>query len=46
VLVDCEGDPEQIETSKLIFTGATRPPAEAVAAAATPGAATETVEAA
>ena len=27
VLVDCEGDPEQIETSKLIFTGSTRPPA-------------------
>ncbi|GIH08378.1 ATP-dependent Clp protease ATP-binding subunit ClpC1 [Rhizocola hellebori] len=48
VLVDCEGDPEQIETSKLIFTGSTRPPSEAVAAsAAAPGAsATETVEAA
>jgi ATP-dependent Clp protease ATP-binding subunit ClpC len=47
VLVDCEGDPEQIETSKLIFTGSTRPPAEAVAAAAAPGATTtEAVEAA
>jgi len=44
VLVDCEGDPEAIETSKLVFTGSTRPvTAEPVAA----GTATaETVEAA
>lgn len=44
VLVDCEGDPEQIETSKLVFTGSARPvTAEPVAA----GTATaETVEAA
>ncbi len=45
VLVDCEGDPEQIETSKLTFTGSTRPPSEPVAAA-TPGTPAATVEAA
>jgi ATP-dependent Clp protease ATP-binding subunit ClpC len=42
VLVDCEGEPELIETSKLTFTGSIRPPSEAVAAAAT----VEAVEAA
>jgi ATP-dependent Clp protease ATP-binding subunit ClpC len=42
VLVDCEGDPEQVETAKLTFTGAQRPGVPVGAAAET----VETVEAA
>jgi ATP-dependent Clp protease ATP-binding subunit ClpC len=33
VLVDCEGDPEQVETAKLTFTGSQRPAAPVTAAA-------------
>ncbi|HCU50043.1 MAG TPA: hypothetical protein DGG94_09630, partial [Micromonosporaceae bacterium] len=47
VLVDCEGDPEQIETSKLTFVASQKPPVEPVAAApATPETPAEPVEAA
>jgi ATP-dependent Clp protease ATP-binding subunit ClpC len=45
VLVDCEGDPENIETSKLTFTAAIRPEAEPAVAATTTTSA-EAVEAA
>jgi ATP-dependent Clp protease ATP-binding subunit ClpC len=46
VLVDCEGDPEQIETSKLVFSGSARPAAETPVAAAAAGTTAEAVEAA
>jgi ATP-dependent Clp protease ATP-binding subunit ClpC len=45
VLVDCEGDPEQIETSKLVFSGSARPASEPVGATAA-GTTAEAVEAA